>query len=70
MLVVTFVVAGLVGEIEVLDPGEGRTADVHAVGPARCVAVSRDALLSALEADPRAAVALVELLASRFRESA
>jgi flavin reductase (DIM6/NTAB) family NADH-FMN oxidoreductase RutF len=60
----------LVGEIEVLNPGEGRTADVLAVGAVRCLAVTRDALLAALEADPRAAVALVELLASRFRESA
>jgi flavin reductase (DIM6/NTAB) family NADH-FMN oxidoreductase RutF len=60
----------LVGEIEVLDPGEGRTADVLAVGAVRCVAVTRDALLSALEADPRAAIALVEVLASRFRETA
>ena len=59
----------LIGEIEVLDPGEGRTADIHAVGPVRTLAVSREVLLSALEADPRAAVALIEVLASRFRES-
>jgi flavin reductase (DIM6/NTAB) family NADH-FMN oxidoreductase RutF len=59
----------LVGEIEVLNPGEGRTADVVAVGPVRCLAVSRDSLLAALEADPRAAVALIEVLASRFRET-
>jgi flavin reductase (DIM6/NTAB) family NADH-FMN oxidoreductase RutF len=60
----------LVGEIEVLDPGHGRTADVRAVGPVRCVSVSRDALRSALEADPRAAIALIEVLAARFRETA
>jgi flavin reductase (DIM6/NTAB) family NADH-FMN oxidoreductase RutF len=60
----------LVGEIEVLDPGGGRIADIHAVGPVRCVAVSREALLSALEADPRAAIALIEVLAARFRETA
>ena len=59
----------LIGEIEVLNPGSGRTADIHALGPTRCVAVSRDALLGALEADPRAAIALIEVLASRFRES-
>ena len=59
----------LIGEIEVLDPGEGRTADIHAVGSVRTLAVSREVLLSALEADPRAAVALIEVLASRFRES-
>jgi flavin reductase (DIM6/NTAB) family NADH-FMN oxidoreductase RutF len=60
----------LVGEIEVLDPGGGQIADIHAVGPVRCVAVSRGSLLSALEADPRAAVALIEVLAARFRETA
>jgi len=32
--------------------------------------VSREALLSALESDPRAAVALIEVLAARFRETA
>lgn len=60
----------LVGEIEVLDPGGGRTADVRAVGAVRCVAVSREQLLEVLLADPRAAVALVEILAARFRETA
>ena len=65
----TFGPGQLIGEIEVLDPGRGRMADIHAVGPVRTIAVSREALLSALEADPRAAVALVEVLASRFRET-
>jgi flavin reductase (DIM6/NTAB) family NADH-FMN oxidoreductase RutF len=60
----------LVGEIEVLDPGRGRIADVYAVGQVRCIAVTREKLLSALEADPRAAVALIEVLAARFRETA
>jgi flavin reductase (DIM6/NTAB) family NADH-FMN oxidoreductase RutF len=60
----------LIGEIEVLDPGSGRIADIHASGPVRAIAVSRDALLSALEADPRAAIALIEVLAARFRETA
>jgi flavin reductase (DIM6/NTAB) family NADH-FMN oxidoreductase RutF len=60
----------LIGEIEVLDPGGGRIADIHAVGDVRCLAVSREALLGALEADPRAAVALIEVLAARFRETA
>jgi flavin reductase (DIM6/NTAB) family NADH-FMN oxidoreductase RutF len=59
----------LIGEIEVLDPGHGRTADVHAVGPVRSVAIQRETLLAALEADPRAAIALIEVLASRFREN-
>ena len=59
----------LIGEIEVLDPGGGRIADIPAVGPVRAIAVSREALLGALEADPRAAVALIEVLAARFRET-
>ena len=59
----------LIGEIEVLDPGGGRIADIHAVGPVRAIAVSREALLGALEADPRAAVALIEVLAARFHET-
>ena len=59
----------LVGEVEVLDPGGGRIAEVHAVGRTRCVAVSRGQLLEALRADPRAAVALIEMLAARFRET-
>ncbi|HXG75915.1 MAG TPA: flavin reductase [Gaiellaceae bacterium] len=60
----------LVGEIEVLDPVGTRIADIQAIGRVRCVAVSREALVAALEADPRAAVGLVEVLASRFRETA
>jgi flavin reductase (DIM6/NTAB) family NADH-FMN oxidoreductase RutF len=61
----------LIGEIEVLDPSGGRIADIHAEGgPVRCLAISRDDLLAALRADPRAAVALIEVLAARFRESA
>jgi flavin reductase (DIM6/NTAB) family NADH-FMN oxidoreductase RutF len=58
----------LLGEIEVLDPGGGRTADVTAVGPVRCLAVSREELRAALLADARAALALIEILASRFRD--
>ena len=53
-----------------LDPGGGRIADIHAVGPVRTIGVSRQQLLSALEADPRAAMALIEVLAARFRETA
>jgi flavin reductase (DIM6/NTAB) family NADH-FMN oxidoreductase RutF len=60
----------LIGEIEVLDPGGGRIADIHAVGAVRCLAISRDVLLAALRADPRAAIALIEVLAARFRETA
>jgi flavin reductase (DIM6/NTAB) family NADH-FMN oxidoreductase RutF len=60
----------LVGEIEILDPGEGRLADVVAEGPVRAIAVAQDDLRAALEAQPTAAWALLGVLASRFRESA
>ena len=66
----TLGVGDLIGEIEVLDPGGGRIADIHAEGPVRCLAISRDDLLAALHADPRAAIALIEVLAERFRETA
>jgi flavin reductase (DIM6/NTAB) family NADH-FMN oxidoreductase RutF len=58
----------LVGEIAVLDGGP-RTGTVTADGPVRCIEVSRDQLMRTLEADPRAATALIAVLASRFRES-
>ncbi len=64
----TLGVGELIGEIEVLDPGAGRIADVTAVGPVRCLAVSREQLRAALEAHPPAALALIEVLAGRFRE--
>jgi flavin reductase (DIM6/NTAB) family NADH-FMN oxidoreductase RutF len=60
----------LVGEIEVLAPGHGRLADVVAEGPVRCLEVRREDVVRALEADPKAALALVEVLADRFRETA
>jgi CRP-like cAMP-binding protein len=59
----------LVGEIEVLAGGP-RIANIHAEGPVRVLRVPRDALLVALEADSRVAMALIEVLASRFRETA
>jgi flavin reductase (DIM6/NTAB) family NADH-FMN oxidoreductase RutF len=63
-------VGELIGEIEVLDPGGGRIADIHAIGAVRCLAITREDLLTALRTDPRAAVALIEVLAARFRETA
>ena len=59
----------LVGEIEVLDPGEGRLANVVAEGSVRAIAVAHDDVRAALEAQPTAAWALLGVLASRFRES-
>jgi flavin reductase (DIM6/NTAB) family NADH-FMN oxidoreductase RutF len=67
---ITLGAGDLIGEIEVLDPVGSRIADIHAVGPVRCMVVSREKLIAALEADPRAAVGLIEILAARFRETA
>ena len=50
--------------------GGPRTANVHAEGPVRVLRVPREAVIAALEADARAAMALIEVLASRFRETA
>jgi flavin reductase (DIM6/NTAB) family NADH-FMN oxidoreductase RutF len=58
----------LVGEIAVLDGGP-RTATVVADTRARVLEIGRDALMRVLEADPKAATALIAVLASRFRES-
>jgi flavin reductase (DIM6/NTAB) family NADH-FMN oxidoreductase RutF len=58
----------IVGEIAVLDGGP-RTANVFAEGPVRAIEVSRDDLMRVLEAEPRAATALIAVLAGRFRES-
>lgn len=59
----------LVGEIEVLDGGP-RIADVVAEGSVRLLEVTRADVLAALEQEPRAALALIEVLAGRFRETA
>lgn len=66
----TLGVGELIGELEVLDPEGGRIPDITAEGSVRCLAVSRESLLAALEADPRAAIALIEVLVARFRETA
>lgn len=58
----------LVGEIAVLDGGP-RTATVVADARSRVLEITREELMRALEADPRAATALIAVLASRFRES-
>ena len=60
----------LVGEIEVLAPGQGRIADIIAETAIRAVEVSREDLVAALEANPRAAIALIGVLAGRFRDEA
>lgn len=58
----------LFGEIAVLDGG-GRTADVIATGEAQCLAVPREVIRTALEAEPRAAWELLAALARRLRET-
>jgi flavin reductase (DIM6/NTAB) family NADH-FMN oxidoreductase RutF len=58
----------LVGEIAVLDGGP-RTATVVADSRVRALEIGRDELMRVLEADPKAATALIAVLASRFRES-
>ena len=60
----------LVGEIEVLDPGPGRIATITAEEETRVIAITRAELMEALTEDPRAAIALLEILAGRFRETA
>ena len=42
----------LIGEIEVLDPGGGRIADIHAVGAVRAIGVSREQLLAGARGGP------------------
>ena len=66
----TLGVGALVGEIEVLDPEAGRLATITAETETTCVAVGREELVVALESDPRAAIALLEILSGRFRETA
>ena len=48
----------------------GRFADIEAVDEVRGLVVSRDQLRAALVAHPDAALALLEVLADRFRETA
>lgn len=58
----------LFGEIAVLDGGP-RTADVVASSDARCLAVPREVIRTALEGEPRAAWELLGVLAQRLREA-
>ena len=58
----------VVGEVEVLSGGP-RTASIYAEGSVKALRLPREALIVALEDDARAAMALIEVLASRFRET-
>jgi CRP-like cAMP-binding protein len=59
----------LLGEIEALDGGP-RIATITAEGKVRTREIAREDLIAGLVADPRAALALVAVLAGRFREGA
>jgi flavin reductase (DIM6/NTAB) family NADH-FMN oxidoreductase RutF len=63
----TFRAGELFGEIAVFD-GRPRSADVVAATRLRTLAISRDLIREALTREPRAAWAMLETLAVRFRE--
>jgi len=63
----TFGAGEFFGEIAVFD-GRSRSADVVAASPLRTLAISRDVLREALTREPRAAWAMLETLAARFRD--
>jgi flavin reductase (DIM6/NTAB) family NADH-FMN oxidoreductase RutF len=58
----------IVGEVAALDGGP-RTADVYAEGAVLGLEVDRHDLLQVLETDPVAAIALIRILAGRFRRT-
>ena len=55
------------GEIAVLD-GRPRSADVVAATSLRCLTVSRDVFRDAIEGEPKAAWAMLQILAGRLRD--
>ena len=63
----TFGAGEFFGEIAVFD-GRSRSADVVAATPLRALAISRDLIREALMREPRAAWAMLEALAARFRD--
>lgn len=63
----TFRAGEFFGEIAVFD-GRARSADVVAATPLRALAISRDLVRVALEREPRAAWAMLEVLAGRLRD--
>jgi flavin reductase (DIM6/NTAB) family NADH-FMN oxidoreductase RutF len=66
-ILATFGPGEFFGEIAVLD-GRPRSADVVAATQLRCLTVSREVLRGALENEPRAAWAMLQILAGRLRE--
>jgi flavin reductase (DIM6/NTAB) family NADH-FMN oxidoreductase RutF len=63
----TFAPGEFFGEISVFD-GRPRSADVVAAMPLRTLAISRELVRTALERQPRAAWAMLEVLAGRLRD--
>lgn len=63
----TFGAGEFFGEVAVFD-GRPRSADVVAATPLRTLAISRDVVREALAREPRAAWAMLETLAARFRD--
>jgi flavin reductase (DIM6/NTAB) family NADH-FMN oxidoreductase RutF len=63
----TFGAGDVVGEVAVLD-GRPRSADIVAAGPVRCLAVPREVLRAAIEAEPQVAWELLGVMASRLRD--
>jgi flavin reductase (DIM6/NTAB) family NADH-FMN oxidoreductase RutF len=55
------------GEVAVID-GRPRSADVVAASPLRALAVSRELVRSTIEREPRAAWAMLQVLAGRLRD--
>jgi flavin reductase (DIM6/NTAB) family NADH-FMN oxidoreductase RutF len=55
------------GEVAVID-GRPRSADVVAVSPLRALVISRELVRSTIEREPRAAWAMLEVLAGRLRD--
>jgi flavin reductase (DIM6/NTAB) family NADH-FMN oxidoreductase RutF len=60
--------ADLFGEVAVLD-GRSRSADAFAEGAVRAMAIPREAVRAAIEAEPQVAWELLGLLASRMRDA-
>ena len=63
----TFGAGEFFGEISVFD-GRPRSADVVAATPLRTLAISRELVRAALEREPKAAWAMLEVLAGRLRD--
>jgi CRP-like cAMP-binding protein len=67
IVLTTFRDGDFFGEISVFD-GRPRSADVVAATPLRTLAISRELVRAALEREPKAAWAMLEVLAGRLRD--